>query len=186
MYIFELKVDESPESNDHQVRIYIDCNDYLSEDYLGIDPPNFFDQDSLLNGGEAIIGRCCCGVEGCGDLIVNIELMDHLVVWSFHNGQTYEFVPGQYISTINKHSNDYSWEDVNRTAERLVTEVFKGKKIKGNYRFKWASARIKHGFIKLSFEDGYGQKLLNLRWNCQDPKSALASAKKAIKEMVFL
>jgi len=183
MNVFELKISESPESNDHQVRIYFDCSDYLSESYLGIDPLNFFAQDSLLNGGQAIIGRCCCGVEGCDDLNVNIELLDHFVVWRFDNGQSFEFVLGQYLSTIDKQSNDYSWEDVNRTAERLVTGVFKGKNIENSYRFRWASARIEHCVIKLSFEDGHDQKLFTLRWDSRDPKSALTSANKAVKEM---
>lgn len=55
----------NPETNDSEVRILIDDNDFLGNDYLGLDPPVFFDQQTFFQAGELMIGRCTCGCEGC-------------------------------------------------------------------------------------------------------------------------
>jgi hypothetical protein len=39
------KILPSPSTNDHELRILIDDQDFLGKDYLGIDPPSFFSQD---------------------------------------------------------------------------------------------------------------------------------------------
>ena len=51
-----LTFDRSPESNDHQVRFLVDGADILARSaggpYVGIDPPEFFQQRSLAEGGR--------------------------------------------------------------------------------------------------------------------------------------
>ncbi len=185
MNILSFKTLESPESNDHQIRILIDGKDWLGDEYLGLDPPSFFKQPGLLSGGKTVVGRCCCGCEGCDDIIVNVEVTGHSVIWWPESGINPEFVLNQYLSTLESQKNDNSWEDINRKVERLVSEVFEGKVLKGNYSFKWASARIDKGKIKLSFEGGYDQKLFEIPWDSLDTQEAVAKAKKAINEIDF-
>ena len=45
-------------SNDHQVRILVDEEDWLGDSGLGIDPPEFFAQPALTISGELLVGRC--------------------------------------------------------------------------------------------------------------------------------
>lgn len=174
------KVLESKGSNDHQVRIFIDLNDWLGESYLGIDPPALFCQESLILGGEAVVGRCRCGCEGCDDFSVNIEITDHLAIWRPNSGLMLEFALNQYLEAIEKQKYDFGWEDLNRTAERLVTGIFKGKELKGNFVFRWASARGEKGLITLSFEDGSEQKLFSIPWDSKDPETAQSAALKVV------
>jgi len=185
MNILGFNISESNESNDHQVRILIDRKDWLGENYLGMDPPALFSQAALISGGNAVVGRCNCGCEGCDDVVVDIEITEHSVIWRSDNGLMLEFVLNQYLRTIEKQKNDYSWEDLNRTAERLVSEVFEGKELKGNYVFKWASARIEKGLVKLSFEGGYDQKLFAIPWDSKDPETAQSAALKAVNEINY-
>jgi hypothetical protein len=66
------EISPSPSSNDHQVRIRIDGEDWLGGDYLGVDPPRFFAQATLESGGRVLVGRCGCGCEGCDDVHVDM------------------------------------------------------------------------------------------------------------------
>ena len=185
MNFLEFKILESAETNDHQVRVFVDRKDIMSLAYLGLDPLNFNAKNSLKSDGWSTVGRCSCGVEGCDDLDIDIEVTDHSVVWRSDRGMYFEFVKSQYISALDNVSSDHSWEDNNRTAERLVSEVFREKTLKGNFAFKWASARIEKGVIRLSFEGGYDQKLFDIKWDGENPDTALASARLAIKEIGF-
>src|SRR6476659_3666038 len=71
-----------PESNDHEMRIIIDNEDFLGIDYLGIDPHVFFSRDNFDKNGELMIGRCTCGCEGCSDYPVTVSINDSTISWT--------------------------------------------------------------------------------------------------------
>jgi hypothetical protein len=100
--ILFLKVENSPQSNDHQVRIIINGIDILGKDYLGIDPPRFFSQDTILKGGNTLIGRCSCGVEGCGDIYTNVLIEIDEVIWKINKWFAPHFNRETYMGLVKK------------------------------------------------------------------------------------
>lgn len=183
MNILELKIIESPETNDHQTQVFIDREDVLKQSYLGLDPVRFFKQSELLNGGKVLVGRCTCGVEGCDDFTADVEISDGAVIWRCDNGDCYEFVTKQYLGEYEARKTDFSWETSGRTAERLVADIFEGRILEGGYVFTWASSRIQDERINLSFQGGIEQKLIEIRWDGENPDTAVAAAKKLIRKL---
>ena len=179
---FEIK--PSPSSNDHEVRIRIDGGDWLGEDYMGLDPPRLFAQGSLTEGGRLLIGRCECGCEGCDDVCVEVMRDGGEVVWTSTNGAHLHFDKREYDGVVAAARNDRSWEDANRTAERLVDGVFADVMLDDGYGFDWASARITEGVMTLSFTKSGTQKLLEFSWDGKTPDEALAGAKRLYRERV--
>ena len=171
------------ESNDHEVRILIDGSDFLGKDYLGIDPPVFFKQKTLINSGELYIGRCICGCEGCCDNYVTVRADEDIISWTNSGGLNIKFNKNDYKNIIYSAMHDYSWEDNKRTAERLVDEVFKEIITKDKYCFNWTSARIKENIITLSFSKRHEQKLFEFRWDGQSPENAQIAAKEFLKKI---
>ena len=129
-----LKILPSYESNDYQVRVFIDEEDLLKDIYLGCDPTSFFSQNFLKNEPEIIIGRCTCGCEGCSDLSIELILEENTVIWKNEN-YNFEFDFNEYRKIIWNAKNDYSWEDINRRVERLVRYIFEGAIVNTGYLF---------------------------------------------------
>ena len=98
MRTITLRIEPSPTSNDHQVRIQIDGHDWLGENYLGIDPPRFFSQSTLTTGGSAIVGRCECGTMGCDDRIADIVIESDEVTWNINKEYTLHFDKAAYLA----------------------------------------------------------------------------------------
>ena len=171
------KILPSPESNDSEVRILIDENDFLGNDYLGLDPPVFFDQKTFIRPGELMIGRCTCGCEGCSDYPVTVSVDNDKIIWTNHTGVKLEFNKAEYERTIAEAKNDNSWEDENRRIERLVSSLLHNTKTKDDYNFNWASARIKDNFITLSFSKNGEQKLLEFSRDKISLENTLLNAK---------
>jgi hypothetical protein len=178
MNTIQLVVLPSPDSNDHQVRILIDELDWFAEDYLGIDPPRFFDQPFLLIGGQAIVARCICGDEGCDSILAKVTVDESMIIWETNKGRVLKFDKQPYLSTIRAAADDFSWETPERTAERLVTAVFRGATLVDGYCFDWASAQIRPGKIGLSFSRTASQKMIYIDWDGQNPSSAEINGKK--------
>lgn len=172
----------SPETNDHEVRILIDNDDLLGRDYLGLDPPFFFDQDNFGKNGELMIGRCTCGVEGCSDYPVIVRVAENNVSWTDNNGLNLLFDKEDYSDSIKKAQNDHSWEDIKRRVERLTIDVLKHSKTKDNYYFNWASARINDKKITLSYNKNGDQKLFNIVWDGQTESHVMENAEQFLKE----
>lgn len=176
MESLNLNVVPSPTSNDHQVRIEIDGQDWLGENYLGIDPPRFFSQSALITGGKAIVARCSCGEEGCDSYIADVIVKDDTVTWKINKGYILSFEKTAYLKLIKSAANDFSWENKERTVERRVGEVFKGTKLNDGYSFNWASGRLKQGKISLSFSKEASQRILDFEWTDGNPETAVVSA----------
>jgi len=178
----EFRIEPSPSSNDHQVRVVVDGEDWLGDDSLGIDPPKFFAQDSLLHGGRLLVGRCDCGCVGCCDVIVDVARKGSGVVWTTRDGLFLFFAARDYDSLIERTLTDFSWEDEKRTAERLVGDLFQGCILDDGSAFNWASARIGNGIITLSFTYKGQQKTFEFGWDGKNPESALPDAIRFKKE----
>ncbi len=175
----------SPESNDHQVRILIDNEDWLQDDYLGIDPPRFFRQETFLSG-DLLVGRCDCGVEGCGDLIVNVQSDNDKMIWTINDGLNLQFDKAEYTDVIELSKADFKWEDINRRVERLVTNIFNGSQTTDGLTFDWASCRIENhkvclSFSKKGFPKDFKQEILKIDWDGKTESDALTKADKFLR-----
>ena len=173
MNTLSFEILSTEESHDHEVRILIDNDDILGKDYLGIDPPEFFDQHNLVTKGQILIGRCSCGVVGCDDYPVEVEIIDNKVIWTNKNGLNLEFDKSTYEETILNAKNDHNWESKERRIERLTSEVLKNTLTSDNYMFDWTSARIKENVITVSYSKDGQQKLFEFNWDGQTEQSAL-------------
>jgi len=170
------KIRPSPGTNDHEVRVLIDGRDVLGDDHLGIDPPEFFAQFSIADVDRLLIGRCECGVVGCDDFLVDVERNPTEVMW--HAREDLRFDRVQYESAIRFASNDYSWEDQKRRAERLVEEVLRGCRTEDGFAFQWASARIAPMVMKISFSKDGQQRLLEFGWDEATDENAVQGAQR--------
>lgn len=176
MNILSFKISRTNESNDHEVRILIDESDILGKEYLGIDPPEFFEQQSLTTTGQLLIGRCSCGVVGCNDFPVLVNILDNKVTWTNNNGLYLEFDKLTYEKIVSDAKTDHSWESKERRVERLISDILKSAKISNGYKFDWTSARIKKNSIMVSYSKDGQQKLFEFDWDGQTDQSAVTGA----------
>jgi hypothetical protein len=179
------KILPSPETNDHEIRILIDNEDFLGDDYLGLDPPSFFSQDTFDTNGELMIGRCTCGVEGCSDYPMTITVNEKTITWTDNNGLNLEFDKTEYLSSFATTKADYSWEDIKRKVERLTTDILKHSKTTDGFKFDWASARIKENQITLSYSKNGEQKLFDIDWNGQSEAYIKQDAEKFLEKISY-
>ena len=183
MNTLRIKCIPSVETGDHQALLLVDGEDFLADDYIGLDPPRLLGQSALLAGGDALIGRCDCGCEGCSDYFAEVSIYKDKVLWRTTKGYAVEFEKQTYIDEIERAAKDHSWEDQNRTAERLVNSVFEGMTTKSGYKYDWASARIEAGKITLSLSREGTQKLMKFDWDGIDPTSARLQALREMHEV---
>ncbi len=175
MDILEFSFAASLESNDHELRPLIsgtDLLDSLRVGDLGLDPPDFFQQRELLTGGKVLIGRCGCGVVGCGDQGADVEILSDQVIWVLAHGRRVVFNKRQYESALALGASSTTWESLERTAERFVGMLDFSARAERGYIFQWASARIKKGQITLSFVKDAHQVTISVGWNHKNPEDA--------------
>lgn len=176
----------SESSNDHQVRVLLDGMDVLADidqSALGLDPVEFFSQSSLLGSGMLLIGRCGCGCVGCGDVSVEVFRNADEVEWFSEYPPigriTFDIV--EHDRVISTGSDDHSWETVERTAERLISELDFSNLKSRDLIFEWASGRIDKDQITLSFSRKGQQQLVNAPWDHQDPLAAVLAVQKLLQ-----
>lgn len=162
----------SPETNDHELRVLIDGVDVLGEGYLGLDPPVFFRQD-FEQAGELMIGRCSCGCEGCCDYPVSVRVDEKFVSWTADDGTVFHFDRTSYQTVLDRARQDHRWEDANRTAERIAGGLLTDTMTRNNARFKWASARIKPGYMTLCYEKKQEQEIFEIQWTEGDIEASI-------------
>jgi hypothetical protein len=176
MNTISFKILPTDESHDHELRILIDDSDILGKDHLGIDPPEFFEQNSLMTTGQLLIGRCSCGVVGCDDYPVDVNIYDNKITWTNKTGLNLEFDKSDYIKAITNARADHSWESKERRVERLTTNVLKNTKTINDYKFDWTSARIKENAITVSYSKDGQQNLFEFSWDGQTDQNAVSGA----------
>lgn len=171
-----ITVGDNPSSNDHEARLLIDGKDWLGSEYMGLDPPRLESELLTDRDGSIIVGRCSCGAEGCGDLIVEVIRSENLVSWSSPETTKVTFDASQYDAEVARFVNDKSWETTGRAVEREVEQIFSGIITIDSFRFDWASTRIQKGLVHLSFSKGLEQKLLEFGWDGASLANAIARA----------
>lgn len=181
-------IQPADEPNDFQVRLQIDGIDHWGNDYLGVDPPVFFKQKGLLDGGEVVYGRCACGVMGCDDLIAQVSILARVVEWLDDSGRLLRFDKSAYTELVQRGRSDTSWENPSRRMERKISKLFEGTVFDRSYKFEWASSRFEEENIVLSFARNvgttdYSQKFLRIKWDSKDEDATLANADTLAKNL---
>jgi hypothetical protein len=174
-----LWIQPSPDTNDHEARIEIDGADWLDPDVLGLDPPDLLRELSQPNGGTLLVGRCGCGVIGCGDVTVRLHRDATTVAWrSMADEGVLAFDASDYDAEVARFASDHAWEDLGRTVERLVGDLFAGLKTRNGSDFQWASTRIAPGRVHASFTNTLGhQSLYDFGWDGTTVESAVLGAR---------
>lgn len=172
-------------SHDHQARVLIDGVDILADiekGALGIDPVEFFAQEALRSQGALLIGRCECGCVGCGDVTVSVKRIGEAIEWhtEYQWIAKLVFEPDEYERSIQTGASDFSWENVERTAERLVSKLDYSPLAKAGLIFQWASGRIEKDKISLSFSRRNQQELIHAPWDHRDPSTAVTAAQELL------
>src|SRR5437879_6503613 len=119
---------------------------------------------------ECLIGRCDCGVLGCGDVRVKVSLEGELVVWSAVQGTRgpVSFRLGQYLAEVERALVDHSWETPERAVSRHIrTGVDHQRLARSGMKFSWASGRAAAGAITIALclEPGPYQVLVRIPWD---------------------
>jgi hypothetical protein len=187
MNVLTLHILPAPDLRDgFQVRILIDGEEFLDDDSLGLDPPDFCGQN--FHYCELLVGICDCGCKGCGDTKVTVTADDKKVVWQTLYQQPpiiYEFERTQYDEAIKAVRNDHSWENAVRRVERLTGEILKDTKVGNGYTFAFATARWKEKSIALYYKkrgkDGVLEEYYEITWDGVNAESGAENAKKFLK-----
>lgn len=136
----------------------------------------FFAQKPLLGSGTLLIGRCTCGVVGCGDVSASVSRTNSEVEWvTSQTQERFVFELRAYEQSIETGASETSWETIERTAERLVSAIDYSQCLDLGLSFEWASARWGKEKMTLSFLKGNKQKLFDVPWNYRDPLEALVA-----------
>lgn len=171
-----------PDDKTYEVRLIVDGIDWLGDDLLGLDPPDLVRELTIGNQTHLVLGRCCCGVLGCGDLVVEMKLIGDAVEWSRRNFETVVFDSREYDRQVIMLAQDQSWEPICRAAERHLNQMFTGKVTDDDYAFEWCSTRIKPNIVSLSVTRNGQQKLLEFLWDGASLASELSRGKSSLGE----
>jgi hypothetical protein len=171
-----IEVRASPETNDHEVRLLADGKslvDRFPSGLIGLDPDDLLTDPSPLRAESSsravIIGRCSCGIVGCGSVEVEIRRDYDHVIWKGDGLLTASLVlADQNDAEVERALRDHSWETPERTAARLISQAFDRDLLaRRGFVFSWASGRCRHGMMTaaLVLTPGPFQVLINVPWN---------------------
>jgi len=174
----KLEIVPSPETNDHEVKIWADETELLSlASAMGLDPDDLFHQpQTLATSGVALVGRCDCGCLGCGDINARIEHHDSTVTWSVDGAPQIHFARDAYLRELERARADTTWETPERTAARLVRAALPSFQLQLTERglsFDWASGRGDAAHFVVSLRSAKGQVMVRIA-NDGDPPRRLA------------
>lgn len=179
MNTLKIAVEPNVETNDHQARIVVDQYDWLGEDFAGLDPPMLRNQMSS-GKSKKIVGRCICGSVGCDDKVVEVVREAGIVIWQLEREDPLVFEAAAYDAEVDRFSCDKSWETIERAAEREVDAIMHDTNLKHGFKYEWASARIRDGFITISYgkpsKNRYHQRFLKFAWDGLTVENAIGSA----------
>lgn len=181
-----ISVRPSPATNDHEVLLRSEEGDLIErfgDGMIGLDPDDILvDPSPLLPGDRprtALIGRCDCGVVGCGSVEVTISSDGQVVSWTTEERTIgVRFDAAQYTSEVQRALSDFSWETADRTAARLIARsVDRDRLAQAGLKFAWASGRVAKDImtIALEYKDGPYQVLVHVPWQAELP-GAIAEA----------
>jgi hypothetical protein len=195
---FRIAVSPLSQSNDHQVRFFVDGEDLIRRlwgDMLGLDPWFILREPCpLLPGalaGSVTVARCSCGAIDCGSEEVFIAEGDGAITWIPVRGGSpvLTVANGIYIQEVERFLHDTSWETPDRTAERLFTSRFHPDDIGALcFRLEWVSGRVRKDTFTVALdlrESGTSyQILVHIPWPKVDPRESPLIAESLASEMV--
>jgi hypothetical protein len=161
-----IEVRPSPETNDHEVQLLADGKslvDRFSSGLIGLDPDNLLTDPCSLRAENSsrpvIIGRCSCGIVGCGSVEVEIRRDHDHVMWvSMDSSQQVCFLAAQYDAEVDRALQDHSWETPERKAARLISQaVDRGALALRGFVFSWASGRCRDGMMTAALSSRQGR-----------------------------
>lgn len=181
-----ISVRPSPETNDHEVLLRSEQGDLIErfgDSMIGLDPDDILIEPCPLLPGDtsrtALIGRCDCGVIGCGSLEVTIAADDQVISWTTDVRTVgVRFDAAQYAAEVRRALGDFSWETAERTAARLIARsIDRDRLAETGMKFIWASGRIIQNAITIALEykSGPYQVLVHVPWQDESPE-AIAEA----------
>ena len=178
--LLRIEIRPSPETNDHEVRFFVDDVDVIARWWsgmMGLDPDDILvDPCGLLGRDSPVtIARCSCGVVGCGSVEVEIRRSQDQVVWECASRIADEplrlgFLARSYDAEVERALHDHSWETPDRTAARLLALVVNRSALARNhFTYTWASGRSQPGkfTVSLSLEPGPYQVLVHVPWRSE-------------------
>jgi hypothetical protein len=192
----ELRIDvqPSPETNDHEVRFFVDGDDIIArfwKDMMGLDPDDILVAPCPLYASQphkATLARCSCGVIGCGIIEVNIERSGDEVRWSWGDAESQQavsFLAASYDKELGRALTDTSWETPDRTAARLLAnQVDRQTLASHGLTFTWGSGRVRQGAfsVALRLEPGPYQVLVHLPWIGEAPELIARKCAELLRE----
>ena len=191
------RVFPSPDTNDHEVKIFVDGRDFIAQHWsamMGMDPDDILSYHELLPGDSphgATVVRCGCGVVGCGSAWVRISADGNRVIWDTWQGDTGNpragtlvFARDQYGQAVKDAVEDHSWETPDRTAARILGSLVDHRALTANnLKYQWASGRIRENTLAISLggpEDCH-QILVYVPWSKQSPDEIAGEAADILK-----
>ena len=187
----------SPETNDHEVKIFVDGRDYIAQHWpamIGMDPDDVLSYRELSPRDEphdATIVRCGCGIVGCGSAWVRIAAEGNRIIWDTWRGDasqppagTLVFDRNQYMQAVRDAVEDHSWETPDRTAARILTELVDHRTLAANnLTYQWASGRLQEATLSISLggPGGCHQILVHVPWGKQSPEEIATEAADLLK-----
>jgi len=191
------RVVPSPDTNDHEVRILVDGNDFIKQHWpgmMGMDPDDVLSYRELLPRDEAhevTVVRCGCGVVECGSVGVEIFVKGNFVLWDSwqrHKGrppaETLVFSRSEYMKAVKDAVEDHSWETPDRTAARILASLVEHRALAlNNLKYQWASGRIRKSTlaISLALQPSEAQIIVYFPWNEQTPDEIAHEAANLLK-----
>ena len=162
-----IEVRTSPETNDYEVGLMADGEslvDRFSTDLIGLDPDDLLtDSCGLRAENEShrvTIGRCSCGVIGCGNVEVDIRSDHEQVIWTAtDSSQQVRFLAAQYDAEVELFGTVRGRrQSVQRPGTVLARRGFE---------FSWASGRCRDGMMtaSLGLTPGPYQVLVSVPWD---------------------
>lgn len=187
----------SPDTNDHEVKIFLDGEDFIPKHWpnmMGMDPDDLLSYRHLSaqdEPHEVTVVRCRCGEVGCGSASVRISGQSERVIWDDWKGytvkplaETLTFDRNQYMQAVEHAIEDHSWETPDRTAARILTSIVDHNTLaENNLKYQWASGRIRDSIltVSLSGPEGYHQILVHLDWKEQSAEEIAREAARLLK-----
>jgi hypothetical protein len=182
-----ITVRPSPGTNDHEV-LLVAGEQNLVERFaagsMGLDPDDLLVEPCTLladGSSECLIGRCDCGVLGCGDVRINLSVQGDTVIWADirEPRRVIQFERQLYQAEVERSLADFSWETAGRRTERLIRNDIDRQRLADlGFEFSWASTRASPDAVTIALwrRPGREQVLVSVPLlDAVDPESAAAA-----------
>lgn len=181
--VLSIAVRPSSDTGDHEVCLFGDGDnliDVFSDGMIGLDPDDILVEPCpLLATTEArtvTIGRCDCGVVGCGSVEVVVQRSSAIVSWrSVRSAAEVCFDAADYDAEVLRALNDHDWEPPDRTVARLVRGAVDRDKLRSiGLEYSWASGRGRSNAmtVALILSPGPYQLIVHAPFRDETPRQA--------------